>query len=145
MFWGVLPALLEWLFPRRCWGHCSPWSTASESWLLLSPAFLTLGTFLQSNPAASQPLLRLFSLGRGTPPLSGDCQQPRHPVPGSTPQGFLSRSEKWTGFCFLIPALQLSERSQEDWVRRLEHVPRCEMLLGCSSVSHQPLTWLASL
>lgn len=70
MFWGVLPALLEWLFPRRCWGRCSPWSTASESWLLHSVAILTLGTFLQSNPASSQPLPRLSSLGRGSSLLS---------------------------------------------------------------------------
>ena len=70
MFWGVLSALLEWLFCRRCWGHCSPWSTASESWLLPSPAVLTLGTVLQSNPAPSWPLLRLSSLGRETPLLS---------------------------------------------------------------------------
>lgn len=71
VFWAFfLPVLLEWPFPRRCWGCCSPWSTAAESWILLSPAILILGTLLQCNPAASLPLLKLPSLRRGTPLLS---------------------------------------------------------------------------
>lgn len=39
----------------------------------------------------------------------------------------------------------MSEGSQEDWGRSLEHIPKCELWLGRSSASHQQLTWLFSL
>lgn len=145
VFWGVLPALLEWLFLRGagatavlgaqhqshgCFtaqSHSNPWDLPAVQ-SCLQPA----------SAKALQP-------GRGTSLLSeGLSAALASRARSNTPQGFLSRFKK--DWALLPHPCSAGEwKKSEDWSEALRARPQVWDVARAAVQFHPPLTWLAFL